>query len=264
MKNRIVLMVLSVVMFCAAIGITVYFFWANGYFKPTTESAPTTTYDSFTYPSFETTAISDMITESAEETGETEYVCPVDFASLQAANPDIIGWIYMEEPYISLPILMNPTDDTVYLYHDAEGNYSKEGALFVEHKYNSGDFTDPCTIIYGHRMSDGSMFGSMQGICQEAGYFDEPRYIVIYTPTETKIYQVFAITSTDNSHLMLKYDFDDPDDFNEFIDTVYSDNSIGFTHLEDIRPEAGDNILILSSCLWGDRLQRFLVLAVEV
>ena len=263
MKNRIVLMVLSVVMFCAAIGITVYFFWANGYFKPTTESAPTTTYEAFTYPSFESTAISDMITEPGE-TDPTAYEPVVDFASLQAANPDIIGWIYMEEPYISLPILMNPTDDTVYLYHDAEGNYNKEGALFVEHKYNTGDFNDPCTIIYGHRMSDGSMFGSMQGICQQAGYFDEPRYIVIYTPEAKKIYQVFAITSTDNTHLMLKYDFSDPDDYNEFIDMVYSDNAVGFTQLDDLRPEPGDNILILSSCLWGDRLQRFLVLAVEV
>ena len=61
MKNRVVLIALSVLMFCAAIGITVYFFWANGYMKPATEPAPTASYDTITYPSFESDTIENIV-----------------------------------------------------------------------------------------------------------------------------------------------------------------------------------------------------------
>ena len=262
MRNRIVLMILSGLMFATAIGITVYFFWANGYMKPATESAPTTSYEAFTYPSLDSVVIESMVT--APETEPEEYVSPIDFATLQAANPDIIGWIYMENPEISLPILRNPTDDTVYLYHDAEGNYNREGSLFVEHQYNSDDFSDPCTIIYGHRMSNGSMFGTLQATCQEQGFFDEPQYIVIYLPDSQKVYQIFAITAYDNSHILYENDFTDSDVYDSFINSIYSDNSVGYTHIDDLRPTSDDKILILSSCLWGDRSSRFLVLAREL
>ena len=265
MKNRVVLIALSVLMFCAAIGITVYFFWANGYMKPATEPAPTASYDTITYPSFESDTIENIVnTDQTDETSPEETIPTVDFESLQAANPDIIGWIYMENPAISLPILRSPTDDTYYLYHDPEGNYSKSGSLFVEHEYNSADFSDPCTVIYGHRMSDGGMFGILQGVCQEETYFDEPQYIVIFTPNGQKVSQIFAIACTDKEHILLENDFTDPDEYNAFIDSIYADNTIGYTQLEDLKPTSDDNILILSTCLWGDRFQRFLVLAVEI
>lgn len=250
-------------MFAAAIGITVYFFWANGYMKPATESAPTTSYEAFTYPSLSGIDI-EPSGDSSEPTSPEEYVSPVDFTSLQAVNPDIIGWLYMEDPEISLPVLRNPEDDSIYLYHDAEGNYNREGSLFVEHQYNSDDFSDPCTIIYGHRMSNGSMFGTLQATCQEDSFFDTPQYITIYTPDGQKTYQIFAITSYDSSHILLNYDFTDPEQYESFIDGIYSNNAVGFTHIDDLRPSPDDEILILSSCLWGDRTSRFLVLAVEI
>ncbi len=260
MRNRVVLIVISVLMFAAAIAITVYFFWANGYMKPATESSPTTSYEAFTYPS-----ITELTIDPTRETDiEEPYISPINFDELNAANPDIIGWIYMENPQISLPILRSPTDDTQYLYHDAEGNYNREGALFVEHQYNSADFSDPVTIIYGHRMSNGSMFGTLQATTQEETFFETPQYIVIYTPTEQKTYRIFAITSVDSQHLLINNDFTDPEQFDAFIDTVYSNNSIGYTHLDDLRPTSDDHIIILSSCLWGDRSSRFLVLAVEI
>ena len=148
MKNRILWILLSVLLFAGAIVLVAYFVWANGYMKPVTESVPSTTYAEFTYPSLTSPVIGTAATDEAGETSETTpYVSPIDFESLQAINPDIIGWIYMERPEISLPILRSPDDDSFYLYHNAERAYERSGSLFVEHNYNSDDFSDMCTVI---------------------------------------------------------------------------------------------------------------------
>lgn len=269
MHKRFVWIALAALLFLGSAALIFYYFWGNGYLKPTKKAAPAPTYSEFTYPSIDESAVQTMIVTdpsaepSAVET-EEQYQCPVNFDELQAVNPDIIGWIYMSSPEISYPILRSPTDDTQYLYHDAVGEYQKEGSLFVEHTYNSDDFSDLCTVIYGHRMSDGTMFGTMQATVSEEGYFDEDRFVVIFTPKETKIYQIFATIPSDNKHILYYNDFNNAEVYTQFVDSVYSRTGLDVRLVEKAKPTFGDRILILSSCLWGDRTSRFLVLAKEI
>lgn len=270
MRKRLVWIALACVLFLGSGALVFYYLWGNGYLKPTKTAAPTPTYAEFTYPSIDESIMQSIVVTdpsadpSVIDTNEDLYVCPVNFEELQAVNPDIIGWIYMSRPEISLPILRSPNDDTQYLYHDAVGEYKKEGSLFVEHTYNSDDFSDLCTVIYGHRMSDGTMFGTMQATVSEDGYFDEDRFIVIFTPKETKIYQIFATIPSDNKHILYYNDFNNADVYADFVDSVFSKTGLDVRLVEKAKPSYGDRILVLSSCLWGDRSSRFLVLAKEI
>ena len=269
MHKRFVWIAIACVLFLGSAALIFYYLWGNGYLKPTKKAAPTPTYAEFTYPSIDESAVQTLIVTdpsadpSVAETEEA-YKCPVNFEELQAVNPDIIGWLYMSSPEISLPILRSPTDDTQYLYHDAVGEYKKEGSLFVEHQYNSDDFSDLCTVIYGHRMSDGTMFGTMQATVSEDGYFDTERFIVIFTPNETKIYQIFATIPSDNKHILYYNDFNNAEVYASFVESVFSKSGLDVRLVEEAKPEYGDRILVLSSCLWGDRTSRFLVLAKEI
>jgi len=268
MKKRLVWIALACVLFLGSGALIFYYLWGNGYLKPAKTAPPPATYAEFTYPSIDASVIdSIVVTDPSAEPSVSEaegYECPVDFAELQAINPDIIGWIYMTSPEISLPILRSPTDDTQYLYHDAVGEYKKEGSLFVEHTYNSDDFSDLCTVIYGHRMSDGTMFGTMQAVVSEEGYFDEDRFIVIFTPDETKIYQIFATIPSDSKHILYYNDFNNAEEYASFVDGIFSMTGLDVRLVEKAKPTYGDRILVLSSCLWGDRYKRFLVIAKEV
>ncbi len=261
MKKKYLYVTLAAIMFIGSVSIIFYYLWANGWFGPVKESTPTTTFAEFTYPSLTEPEITAYDPEAPQSTEVTEYQSPVNFEELQAVNPDIIGWIYMSNPEISLPVLRSPTDDSLYLYHDANGEYQREGSLFVEHQYNSDDFSDMCTIIYGHRMSDGSMFGTMQATFSESEIWDESQYVVIYTPELTHIYQIIATFPHDNSHILYYNDFTNESEYAQFVDGVFSMSGNDVHLVQDEKPEYGDQLLILSSCLWGDRTSRFLVMA---
>lgn len=281
MKNRIIWIVISCLMFLGSAALILYYLWGNGYWFPTKKAPPPSTYAEFTYPVIDesqmnayletltttTASPADPADPNATEEPDPGYPdipCPVDFTELQAANPDIIGWLYMSEPSISLPILRHITDDTFYLYHDAVGQYAKDGSLFVEHLYNGPDFTDPVTVIYGHRMSSGTMFGTMQATMAEDGYFDQDRYIVIFTPNGTKIFKIFAALPSDSTHLLYYNDFNTEDGYESFFADIFSQSGVDVHLIPDARPANGDHVLVLSSCLWGDRYRRYLVFAKEV
>ena len=269
MNKRVVYGIMSAVMFISAGILMFYFFWANGYFAPP-KTSPTTEYSEFTYPSLPS-VIEVSTKETVDNSGsgnkegdQYEYVSPVNFDELKAANPDIVGWLYMTTPYISQPILRSGSDDSYYLSHGANGDYDRNGSLFMEGRYNSADFSDPCTIIYGHRMSDGAMFGNLQASFDDIDIVNNSQYVVIYLPNETKIYHIIATIPYEIKHILYYNNFSNESVYNKFIDKVYASSGSEVQLVTDDRPEYGDKLLILSTCLRTDRTRRFLVIAKEL
>ena len=191
------------------------------------------------------------------------YTSPIDFNELQSVNPDIIAWLSIPGAEISFPVLQHPTDNGYYLTHDAEQESSSGGAIFIE-DYNSSNFRDMCTVIYGHRMYDGTMFGPLEGQYSERESFEQARDIDIYLPKRQGKYLVFAAVPYDNSHILYYNDFEQRKDYEAFIDMVYATDSDKAVLDEAERPQYGDRLLILSTCLWGDRDNRYLIIAKEV
>ena len=114
----------------------------------------------------------DGAAEEMEETAEPPDI-PVDFEGLQEYNPDIYAWITIPGTAVDYPIVQRPEDNSYYLTHNTDGEESAEGAIFTE-DYNSRDFTDPNTVIYGHNMRNGSMFRSLHNY-MDRSFFDENR-----------------------------------------------------------------------------------------
>ena len=95
------------------------------------------------------------------------------FEELQKINPDIIGWIRINETNVNYPLLQAEDDDT-YMNKDAEGKYSLSGSIFL-HCANKPDFSDFNNMIYGHHMEKHMMFGDV-GLFADKEYFDEHPY----------------------------------------------------------------------------------------
>ena len=268
--RRAVFITLGVLCLIAAAGCGVYAYMQTSYTPPALSEQffiPTAAPTAEPTPSPEPTA-EPTPEPSAEPTAEPTpspepYVSPIDFASLQAINPDIYAWLHIDNTNIDFPVVQRQGDDAFYLNRNSDGNYSANGAIFTESKYNSTKMDDPVTIMYGHRMNGGAMFGNLRSYYVDDAFYNENRIIQVYTPDALLEYKVFACIEYSNDHIMYYNDFSDKEQFDGFFDMVYDSSNPLAIHLdEECRPEFGDKVLILSTCLQRNRSMRFLVMAV--
>ena len=78
---------------------------------------------------------------------------------------DMVGWIVIDDTTIDYPV-MQGEDNMEYLNLDPAGEYSLSGSIFLDSR-NSRDFTDPYSVIYGHHMQYGKMFGALDDFLDE-------------------------------------------------------------------------------------------------
>lgn len=99
--------------------------------------------------------------EKEKEEPKNRYL-EIDFAGLKAVNPDVIAWIQIPALDISYPVVQGK-DNAYYLHHLFSGESNINGSIFVD-CHNQPDFTDQNTIVYGHNMKNGSMFGTLDAV----------------------------------------------------------------------------------------------------
>ena len=187
------------------------------------------------------------------------YVCPVDFEKLQGYNSDIYAWIQIADTDINYPVVQSPADDSYYLTHNSDRDYSSEGSIFSEHEYNSKDFNDTVTVLYGHHMRSGAMFGNLQNYFSDIGFWNSYPVIRIYLPDRELRYAVFAAIPYKNAHMLHYHDFSDTKVYTDFFEEIMSTKSEEARFHEENAPENGDKVIALSTCLNGNRNNRFVV-----
>lgn len=195
------------------------------------------------------------VTDPSALTAETVTATPpltVDFASLQAINPDIVGWLYVEALDISYPVV-HGTDNDYYLHRTFEGKDNFAGTLFVEYR-NGREFKDPNTIIYGHNMKNQSMFGKLKFLKEQNKYADSP-YFWILTPDYNYRYEIFSmqVTEADGEVYTL---FTNPGD--EFVEYLTKRQKESEVQCADVSFNKDSRIVTLSTCT-SDEIQRFVV-----
>lgn len=200
------------------------------------------------------------VEETAENESAEPYVSPIDFASLQQSNSDIYGWLRIEDTDIDYAVVQSESADDYYLIHDINGNYDLNGSIFSQHEYNSKDFEDPVTVLYGHNMKTGKMFGHLRQSYTDPDFFEAHKVITIYTPEEELDYKVFAAVPYSNELIPYEHDFEDVQDYTNFFNGVLNIRNLSARFDEANKPEFGDRVLILSTCISGTN-QRFLVMA---
>ena len=120
--------------------------------------------------------------------GDPESI-KVDFESLWDLNEDIVAWIYCPNTKINYPIVQS-YDNDYYLYRLLDGSWNVNGTIFMDYR-NDSDFSDNNTLIYGHHMKTGAMFGEVINYKWQS-FYDEHPCMYIYTPDQTYRLDLFA------------------------------------------------------------------------
>lgn len=209
----------------------------------------------------ETPSLKPTTQESTVSDENTVYSSPIDFDSLTDENSDIYAWLDIPDTETSYPIFQHSSDDDYYLRKNIDKKYDHEGVLFTQCSYNSTSFDDPVTIIYGHNIKKDSKFGRLQEYYSSSEGIKNHSEIIVYMPDKELHYTVFAAVPYDDRHILYNYDFTDERIFRLFFDDILSVRSFESAFADDVSLNADDKVLILSTCMIGNKEERFLVCA---
>lgn len=196
---------------------------------------------------------------------ETELPAnPIDFKTLQSKYPDACAWIQVEGiEQIDYPIFMSQpeADDNLYLDHNRDGEEDRYGEIYIQ-KLNYKDFSDPNTLIYGHNMGNGDMFGKLYDgngkQFDNKEFFDQHRKFYIYTPGHILEYEIISAFVYDNRHILNSFNFEIEQEREEFFNQCIDPTSMTKQVLEGATLDTDDKIVTLSTCT-GDDATRYLV-----
>lgn len=194
-------------------------------------------------------------------TEDTKEPVPVDFNALWNVNPDIYAWIEIPDTKVAYPVLQKEGDDDYYLNVTVEGNSGLPGSIYSQASRNSKDFQDFNTILYGHDMKDGSIFGTLKNY-KDASYWEEHPEIMIYTPEQKFTYRIFAAVVYGDELIPHKYDFDTTEGRQAFLDSIYSNSDSRSMIDSDIEVTTDSKLLTLSTCIGNESSHRYLVIGV--
>lgn len=91
---------------------------------------------------------------------------------LREISEDAIAWITVNGTKIDYPV-MQGKDNREYLNKNPFGKFALSGSIFLDSR-NKADFSDSYSILYGHHMDYGAMFGALDEF-KDKEYFDSHR-----------------------------------------------------------------------------------------
>lgn len=167
---------------------------------------------------------------------EPDYIT-VDFKTLQAKYPDVVGWLYCANTGLNYPIVQTAEEGgEYYLYRDIDGSSNKNGTIFLDWRCNS-DFTTQNNLLYGHNMKSGRMFAAITKY-KEQSFYDAHPYLYLYTPNQLYKVNLFAGMVTPHDSDVYAYE----------LSSDYIKQCISSSTFTSTTGTPTGNILTLSTC----------------
>ncbi|MBR6982678.1 MAG: class B sortase [Ruminococcus sp.] len=197
--------------------------------------------------------------QPADETKEEKYYEMLTGAKkLMDINPEVIGYMTIEDTPVDLPVVQ-ASDNDKYLNINFNGEESRAGALFLDYRNHYDDVTDHhlnCEnsdnlVVYGHNMGDDSMFGCLKYYYRNVDYYEKHPVIQFnsnYAAYTYKIFAFFIVDADDETDTKYdcwnKLDFADEKEFYKFVNEAKRRT----LRLNDVDVKYGDKLLTLSTC----------------
>ena len=119
-----------------------------------------------------------------------QSLAQLNIEALKEINDEVIGWIMIPDSEVSYPLIQG-ADNSYYLERTWKKEKSAVGSIFLECQV-SKDLSDFNTIIYRHKMRNGSMFGSLEQYKEETYWREHPR-VYIVSGQEVHRYEIYAV-----------------------------------------------------------------------
>jgi sortase B len=152
-----------------------------------------------------------------------------------------MAWIRIDGTSVNYPIMYG-TDNEYFLNHLPNGKKSKRGSIFIDYR-NSPDFSDQNTMIHGHRMRSGAMFGALRHYANQS-FYNSHSTVSIFTPEKNFDVKLFAGYTLNQTVETPPLRFRDAESFNSYIKNARQRSIFK----SDVEVNHGDRLVTLATC----------------
>lgn len=154
---------------------------------------------------------------------------------------DYRGWIKIDNTNINYPIVQGK-DNSFYLDKDINKNYLSSGSIFMN--YLNHGFNDENTVLFGHHMRNKTMFAQLKKYKEKEFFYGDNDIVIEVENDKVLKYKVFSAYVTDSKDNYIKTNFDDKDQYKEFLEDIKNKSQ----YKSDIDVNENDKIITLSTC----------------
>ncbi|MBQ2580494.1 MAG: class B sortase, partial [Ruminococcus sp.] len=101
---------------------------------------------------------------------------------------DMVGWITIDDTNIDYPVMQGESNSH-FLNTDPFGKYSLSGSIFLDSRCSS-DFSDSFSLIYGHHMEYGKMFGALDDFLNRSFLEKHKKGTLMVGRNAEKVYEI--------------------------------------------------------------------------
>lgn len=158
-------------------------------------------------------------TGSSQPVKESVLLKNYDHAALLALNPESVGYLQIPALDILLPVVQGD-DNEYYLTHTLTGETSKNGTLFIDCRNTEG-IESQNTIIYGHNMKNGAMFGSLKKYMNDDFFTEgDNKYFYFYLGNKIYKYEIYSVHTTPAVSETYATEFPSEDSFLAYVNAM--------------------------------------------
>ena len=199
--------------------------------------AETTAFESISYAEIETDAPLEKI----------------DMWAVKSLSSNAIGWIQIPAIGRSYPVAQTD-NNSYYLNHTFTGEENNAGCIFMDCR-NYSDYSDKNTIIYGHNMYNGTMFGMLNRFEKQEFYNENNTNFYITTTSGVRAYKIAAVMQVPSDCILYRVEFGNDVTFSDVLNYI-SENKMYSTGVS-LLPT--DYIVTLSTCTSDSSTRRVVI-----
>lgn len=111
----------------------------------------------------------------------------------------MVAWLTLDGTGIDYPVMQGDTNYE-YLNKNPFGEYSLSGSIFLD-AANKSDFSDEYSLLYGHHMENGYMFGALDQYRKEDFFLENSSGTLLVGKEKKKItiFAVLTVMATENT-----------------------------------------------------------------
>lgn len=172
-----------------------------------------------------------------------------DAGVLRELSEDAVAWLTVDDTNIDYPVMQGKTNSE-YLNKDPYGDYSLSGSVFLDSRCD-GEFKDAYSLLYGHHMEYGAMFGALDDFIKpEYFYAHRTGTLVTVGGEEYGITFFAAVKAPANEEII----FDPTKTNNEKLLKYLKKNAAVYEE-----PQVRGHLIALSTCQSAENIERMIL-----